>query len=309
MRDEAGLREYLLAGAWEAREPASTTTRAPEDVMLIACPECHRQYDVGDIAPGRKVRCLCGALTEVPTPRSAPTRMAHCFSCGGPLRDGATDCVYCGGTVSLLMRGAGDACPECFARLARDARFCGGCGVRIAPTSALKALTSTRCPRCKGELARCEGEGQHFTECLACGGLWLDEARFEALIAKRREEGASGRPEFSRAAPAKAASPEAEVRYLPCPSCGELMQRRNFGRGSGVILDWCRGHGVWFDAQELEQALAWASSDPGRASWSAPEAPRRSGRSRVDLPLEPRSKPSAVIQVIDFVVDLFVTPW
>ena len=97
--------------------------------------------------------------------------------------------------------------------------------------------------------------------------------------------------------------------YLTCPRCGGPMARRAFERVSGIVVDECPRHGVWFDAQELEQALAWASSDPGRASWSAPEAPRRSGRSRVDLPLEPRSKPSAVIQVIDFVVDLFVTPW
>jgi Zn-finger nucleic acid-binding protein len=31
------------------------------------------------------------------------------------------------------------------------------------------------------------------------------------------------------------------------------MQRRNFRKSSGVILDICRGHGVWLDADELEQ--------------------------------------------------------
>lgn len=39
--------------------------------------------------------------------------------------------------------------------------------------------------------------------------------------------------------------------------CGALMNRRNYGRSSGVILDLCSRHGVWFDAGELERLLAW----------------------------------------------------
>jgi hypothetical protein len=35
------------------------------------------------------------------------------------------------------------------------------------------------------------------------------------------------------------------------------MHRRNFGQISGVILDWCRGHGWWFDAEELGRVLAF----------------------------------------------------
>lgn len=197
-----------------------------------------------------------------------PTRMAHCFSCGGPIADGANLCSYCGGSVSLAMRGSGNTCPECYVRLARDASFCGGCGVQINVTSVVKALTSTRCPRCKGELALCEGEGARLTECLACGGLWLDEAFFETLVKQRRAQGTAvgsgalfARPGVARSAP------EIEIKYVPCPNCSELMQRRMFGQGSGVVLDWCRGHGVWFDALELEEALRWCAEQPDRANW------------------------------------------
>ena len=35
------------------------------------------------------------------------------------------------------------------------------------------------------------------------------------------------------------------------------MHRKNFGGGSGVIIDWCRGHGYWFDATELEKIMAY----------------------------------------------------
>jgi Zn-finger nucleic acid-binding protein len=59
---------------------------------------------------------------------------------------------------------------------------------------------------------------------------------------------------------ALAESPRAEAaswRYLPCPSCGELMHRQLHGRRSGVVVDRCRDHGLWLDAGELRQLLEW----------------------------------------------------
>ncbi len=48
--------------------------------------------------------------------------------------------------------------------------------------------------------------------------------------------------------------------YRPCPGCGQLMHRVNYGRRSGVIVDSCARHGVWFDAEELARILAWVRS-------------------------------------------------
>jgi len=45
--------------------------------------------------------------------------------------------------------------------------------------------------------------------------------------------------------------------YRPCPVCGKLMHRLNFGRKSGIILDSCRPHGLWFDANELDAVVRW----------------------------------------------------
>jgi Zn-finger nucleic acid-binding protein len=45
--------------------------------------------------------------------------------------------------------------------------------------------------------------------------------------------------------------------YRPCVLCGTLMNRRNFGRKSAVIVDVCSRHGVWFDLHELDQLLRW----------------------------------------------------
>ena len=35
------------------------------------------------------------------------------------------------------------------------------------------------------------------------------------------------------------------------------MHRKNFGRKSGIILDSCRSHGLWFDADELDGVVRW----------------------------------------------------
>jgi len=35
------------------------------------------------------------------------------------------------------------------------------------------------------------------------------------------------------------------------------MHRRNFARRSGVVVDTCAKHGVWFDAEELPQLIRW----------------------------------------------------
>jgi Zn-finger nucleic acid-binding protein len=89
-----------------------------------------------------------------------------------------------------------------------------------------------------------------------------------------------GRQSGARAsAPPRDALPEGEVRYLPCPVCGGLMQRQNFAKVSGVIIDWCRGHGFWFDTHELESVMAFVR-DGGLDRSRAHEIARQEERLR-----------------------------
>src|SRR3712207_7332440 len=44
-------------------------------------------------------------------------------------------------------------------------------------------------------------------------------------------------------------------RSLPCPSCKQLMHRVNFAGQSGVIIDMCKDHGVWFEREELRKIV------------------------------------------------------
>ena len=51
--------------------------------------------------------------------------------------------------------------------------------------------------------------------------------------------------------------------YRPCVVCGQLMNRINYGHSSGVIVDVCRDHGIWFDADELARILTWLRAGGG----------------------------------------------
>jgi Zn-finger nucleic acid-binding protein len=90
-------------------------------------------------------------------------------------------------------------------------------------------------------------------ECERCFGLWVDVRSFEKICADREQQAAV----LGAASPAPRGkiSEEGKVRYAPCPECRQLMNRINFARCSGVIVDICKGHGSWFDRDELTRIV------------------------------------------------------
>jgi len=99
-------------------------------------------------------------------------------------------------------------------------------------------------------------------ECGRCAGLWLGNAAFDLLMEKAAEAGSQKLPLFV-GQPIRPSSPgfdsatQQKSRYRPCPECEQLMWPRHYGRRSGVIIDVCRDHGIWFDADELPRILEW----------------------------------------------------
>jgi Zn-finger nucleic acid-binding protein len=87
-------------------------------------------------------------------------------------------------------------------------------------------------------------------ECPACDGIWVDAAAFEALCADKASQAAVIHRFEPRAAPAAE-----RVRYRPCPRCQKMMNRVNFGRLSGTIVDVCKGHGTFLDPGELHRIV------------------------------------------------------
>ena len=90
-------------------------------------------------------------------------------------------------------------------------------------------------------------------ECSACDGVWVDADVFERICARRESQTAVLQRLSARSA-ARAGSP---VQYRPCLRCGKMMNRVNFGKLSGAVIDVCRGHGAFLDAGELHQIVTF----------------------------------------------------
>ena len=93
-------------------------------------------------------------------------------------------------------------------------------------------------------------------ECPDCGGTWLDTETFTELCANREAHGAVADMLGPKTASVTVTATSA-VRYVACATCSKIMNRENFGHRSGVIVDVCKGHGVWFERGELHSVLAF----------------------------------------------------
>jgi len=240
---------------------------------LLSCPSCKRQYDAAKLAVGTRFRCRCGATIAVPEIRSRDAAVVRCASCGAARQEGATACGYCGSDFTIHEQDLETICPSCLARISNAARFCHHCGTPIAPEEIASDPTDRVCPACgPGHQLRSRALGTtgfSALECTTCAGLWVGESVFETLETREREKAAP-------AADAKtlreeiAARPHVAPRggafYRPCPVCSTAMTRINFSRISGILLDRCRDHGIWFDATELEAALRWIQIGGERAA-------------------------------------------
>lgn len=93
-------------------------------------------------------------------------------------------------------------------------------------------------------------------ECASCDGTWIEAAAFDRLCTDRERQAALARQGIALKdtgdPPATALPP---VKYRPCPQCGKMMNRQNFGRLSGTIVDVCSGHGTFLDRGELHQVV------------------------------------------------------
>ena len=131
------------------------------------------------------------------------------------------------------------------------AKFCPHCGA--AAVSWQETPEKILCPGCERPLLRGEIGGAVLHECGKCLGVWLDKATFERVC--REAEAKSLIPGLADSPPPPPLPEIPKVRYVKCPRCRKLMNRVNFAEHSGVVLDVCRNHGTWFDANELQRIV------------------------------------------------------
>jgi len=170
----------------------------------------------------------------------------HCHSCGAAVGEHDLTCPYCGGQLATV------ACPRCFGMVPVHASHCPNCGAAVA--AGVTATSSLDCPDCRVPLNASVLGGLSLDQCGKCGGLWVDQKTFEQIAADRQERG-----EVMGSLPAPVVRPVSleTVHYRPCPRCGKLMNRQNYAHISGVVINVCKEHGIWFERDELRQVLAF----------------------------------------------------
>jgi Zn-finger nucleic acid-binding protein len=228
-------------------------------LQLIACPVCHSQYDVSQVLTPQ-LACRCGETLENRPPNPVDAVIARCGSCGAQLRADAESCAYCDSVIVRDPDKLSLICPECFARNADTSRFCVACGVAFAPQPIPVEGRELPCPACDTRMPPSQVAGIAVNECPGCHGLWVAGDHFDALV-RRAAQAREQRGTTADEPRVKGGNPfHQNLRYRRCPECDQFMLRTNYKRSSGVILDECRSHGTWLDADELEQVAGFILS-------------------------------------------------
>lgn len=170
----------------------------------------------------------------------------NCPSCGAGVASDSTECEFCKTRLKTV------ACPKCLGLMFVGTKFCGHCGAKAVETHLAEGDHPGNCPRCRLSLELLEIGEIKVRTCAKCDGIWADVETFENICATREQQSAVlgfiGNRESK-------AEPLAKISYVPCPDCGQLMNRSNFAHASGVIIDICKKDGVWFDAEELPRII------------------------------------------------------
>lgn len=225
--------------------------------MIVECPGCQSRYDVTGRPPGTRARCRCGTVFVLPEPTTTAGQLT-CPGCGANVPPTAHGCDFCGAVLKVK------ACPRCFAQLFHLAKHCNQCGAKVDRPAEVAENGEARrrpCPRCEPAPtleARLVGDVL-LDECPGCHGVFLDTSAVERVVRERRGASATalaGMVEGPERAELSASTAARRGKlYIKCPDCDQVLNRVNFGRRSGIIVDVCRYHGTWFDAGELPRIV------------------------------------------------------
>jgi Zn-finger nucleic acid-binding protein len=183
-----------------------------------------------------------------------------CPACGAGVSAKEPACPYCRAPVVLPKpKGAeGPAerrtyCTRCGRMYPAGAARCPRC-----PTADEHDARGGKCPRCGNDLQPEKMSDVTVDRCRGCRGLWFDGDEVEhAIDATTKGVSTPEASSMRSGLPQTPTQVEDDVRYLACVRCRELMARRQAAPRAGVVIDVCRNHGVWFDANEFEQFSAF----------------------------------------------------
>ena len=208
-----------------------------------------------------------------------------CPSCSAPVPARGVVCAYCGTRLDVDLQGWSHLQPR-------------GLSDRLSCPDGHGPLESLELPVGDGAAAGGDGAAIQLGRCSSCLGLFLPIGALERLLDQAVAPVWSVDHQLLSTLTETPRAECAPVRYRPCPSCGELMNRSLHGKRSGVVVDRCRDHGLWLDAGELRQLLEWARAggallDQERREQEALEQQQRTQAEREQLaglhaePVEP----------------------
>ena len=182
-----------------------------------------------------------------------------CPNCGGDASASSVRCTWCGSSLATV------GCPACFESIFAGMKHCPWCGSEASRTESEQEAPG-HCPCCQLKMVIVRVGNCSLTECKTCGGLWVGTTALERICADREErEAVLGRPAPVIDGSRPQSSSSRRV-YVACPVCRQLMNRMNFAGCSGVVVDWCKPHGTWFDSCELPRIVRFIQEGGMRKS-------------------------------------------
>lgn len=160
--------------------------------------------------------------------------MARCISCSAPLLANTNVCRYCGVRNDVDLR------------------------VHRRPL-AVKHTSARICPACEKPLQTIEISLQKplsIERCETCFGLFFDPGEIDILLEQSVSQVFEVNKQLLKSIN-KDRYQKKQVRYQKCPECRILMNRVNFGRHSGVVVDHCKKHGIWLESGEVVHLMEW----------------------------------------------------
>lgn len=161
--------------------------------------------------------------------------MARCHSCSAPLPANSNRCRYCCVRNDVDIQGKLDFSIE-------------------------NDYSQRICPECEIPLQTISVQMQQTLEierCTTCYGLFFDPGEIQLMLQNSVSDelpthfqllGNINRDRYQR---------QNKIKYLKCPICRVLMNRVNFAKRSGVVIDQCRNHGVWLNNGEITHLMEW----------------------------------------------------
>lgn len=148
-------------------------------------------------------------------------------------------------------------CGNCHHEYSSTLSNCPYCGA-LKPQDSTIYTTPLQCPRCSVDLAVAHVRNIEIDICPQCFGLWLDPVEFNFLTSERDVYTDESIPHYYEKHPISVTHDH--YMYIRCPKCHDIMNRKNFKKISGVIIDECADHGVWLDEGELEQIRCFVAN-------------------------------------------------